>query len=514
MSIVLTQAERIAISRRMVKIPIESSGFDDSVVVVTANEAIYKSVDDGNKKFFDHWNDVFGQYDDELAILGSAASDRFVEADFNDGVSIEFAGNYFYPVRGVPGSPEDADTINTYLIPLITSVVSGVAYDWRGVIPATLSGGEDQTVRDFHALLDICYTGIDIGVANSTIPAPSPGNDYAGGATLKITAADTPLAALGGYIIVDDTLNAAGYVVQITGGTMTGTLSVRAVCGSGTCRAGTAVIVRQELGFWSNAERNDLPNATPHKHVAAAVSAYSISEGEASGTWDLELDAEDAVIVTNEDDRATQAAENLAARANIVTTKAAITAWDALPNTDAGGLSKFNNAGITAMIAASAARITQLTSRLAQITAAAGTLVDDGDGTYSGTPGYVYNRYDLLDKRINRQYGSLRRYYNQSKTKAFMQNLSDANTTLECYYETVMVTSRLSEDADGTSQIYVDDTTGFSLGAVCYVYDELIGAELSGLILGINPADGAVQLSFDVPITYTRDGLARLYVIL
>lgn len=514
MSIVLTQAERIAVSRRMVKIPIESGGFDDGIVNMAANEAIFASVDAGNKKFFDHWNTLFNAYFVELIAFGVTAPDTITEANFNDGAGIEFATNLFYPVQISP--PEPTLTLNQNLAPLLNpTTATPTTYDFAPV-PSTWSavvsgaGGESDIASDLAALCQICLSGIDVGVADTYIPA-SPFNDYSGETHLHIFASDTPV---GSYVIVSDNVGGGGYVVAVTGATVSNVTPVRPVCGSGTCVAGASTIVRQQATFWSNAERNNLATATPYTVVASSVYNYMIVAGVTSGPWDLKLDAEIVGLVANDDRRIPQKTEISSALAAINAPKAAIAAWTAFTNTDGGGNSKFNDTALTAFSSAAAARTIKISSRISEIVNAAGTLVAGSGGTFSGTPGFVYNRFDLLDKRINRQYGSLRRYYNQIKSRSFMQNLSDTNSTLLGYYETVMVASKFATNATGGSLIKIVDTAGFFPGDVCYVYDEIVGIELSGIIVGVNPADGSVQLSFDVPDTYLRENLSRLYKIL
>ena len=509
MPITLTQAERIAISRRMIKIPLEVSAYDDAVTSMDTNASIYEDVDDGNREFFNHWNTLFHSYNTELTLLGVPASDELAETNFNNGTTIEFAGNYFYPITTAPG---DGTTINSWLIPLITPNLAGITYDWRGKTIALSDAGEKQITDDLYAICQICINGINSGTANTTCSVA-----YSGGTTLNLTSAAG--ITVGKYLLINDVApSVAGYLVRVESIATAPALTVRVVCGSGTCRvAPNGAVVVNQATFWSDANRKNLTTAATYAAAANVIYTFmttAVTGYITGGRWDLKLAAESAALTTNYDSRSQQAIDNAAAIVNNLTPPTATATWTALPNTDAGGNSKFNNAGLTAFAAAVTARQAIMATRLTQIAAAAGTLVDNGDGTYSGTDGYVYNRYAWLDARINRQYGSLRRYYNQLKSRGYMQNFSDNNAMLLAGYETVMVATRLSADATGSSVVLVDDTTGFDLGSICYVYDELIGVELTGLILGVSPSDGAVQLSFDVSSTYTRDGLARLYRML
>lgn len=502
MPIVLNQDERVAASRRQVKIPIENWGFDDGIVSMNKNALIYQQVDNANKKFFAHWNNLFNQYSDELTALSGEVPYKFTETDLDNGAR-ELAGNYFYPLY-------PSTTINSGLTPLIHPNISpGVDPYWDGTPASTASLFEQQTVNDIHTICGICIYGIVVGSANTYLDA-----NYSGGTSLTLHDANIPTNGV--YIIVDEPMS-GGYVLEVISGAGTVNLTVRKVLGNGTCNSGigNSTVVINDAGFWSNAERDQIVMATPYNFTATEVYYFMNATAEVGGTWDNFLDQQKICLLANDDSRTAQKAQIATAINNITVAKAAIIAWDSVPVSSPpapSGGSRFNNTAISALSIAAAARTTIISTRISEITAAAGSLTGTGD-SYSGTSGFVYNRYDLLNKRINRQTGSLRRYYNQIKSISYMSNMSSNNTDLLDYYSTILVTSRLSKDSDGSNMVYVDSAAGFIIGSPCYVVDEE-NTEISCLIEGVNLTDNTIRISVDIPTTYLKDNLARIYMVL
>lgn len=496
MAITLTSDERIALSRRLVKIPIEDIAFSTAKDNADSSQIIYQNVDDGNKEFFDFYSGIANQYDSEAAAIDGGTRATFDETDVQDS-AVQADPNLFFPVSA---------PFNLFLNPYIVDEVNGVT-------TSTSTTGERTTItlaasaaspsgNGILQIEDILVNGFNYGTGTDTLAVA-----YSSGGTAIETTA--PLgASVGQYLYLRDASKSCILVVTAVAGV---DITVYPL----TTFAGTIAIgstISQAFAGFSAATRRSLSSGAPIQSILDALTTTgSNSLITKVLTWETDLNTELTALTANEDTRTTQTAQIAAAIASVNTALTAINTWQALSNTGAGG--KFDDAPLAALISAANTRYTYTTTRLSQISTAVGSVVDNLDGTYTyGTiaTDIYYQRYRWLDIRINRALGSLTRSVNSARGANSIQALIDNNDFLYTAYQTVIVATRFADDSTGTNQAEVDNATIFSTGDSCYVVSETVG-ELAVVIQDI--ASSILTFNIDIPVGYLKTDLSRIYKI-
>lgn len=504
MSIVLTQADRIAVSRRIIKIDIENGGFNSGITAIDINAAIYLSVDTANAKFSAHWLNVCSRYLKELEYLNGDVRNTIVDADIINAAT-EAAGNLFFPVITAPPTP--GITVNPYLIPQINNNVDGT-------VTSTNANFEDIRHPTALELIGVMKYGfVPIGAADTDTLTTAYG---VGDNHIHINTANF---SNGDYLIGESGVNGAVLAVESgpVGGAPPYQYTVREISITGPLLIG-ATLTNNFAGGFSDLERQNLAGS-PYDIVLNSLAddikgniCSVAGGGYADNLYDL-INAGYGEVTLNDDFRTVQMAQNVISRSALADIIAIVNTWEALADTGASG--KFIDSKITTLRNGLNHRYAHVGDRLLEIPIALGTVVDDGDGTYSGTDGALYQQYRWLDARANRQYGSYRKYFNQLRTSQLMGNLVTANTDTLADYNTVMEASRFTADSDGSNVIYVEDASLFSPGDPAYVIDEQsTTTELAVTVLGTNLSENSVTISPAAPEGLLKDQLARLYKVI
>lgn len=495
MAITLTQDERIAASRRIVKIPTENASFTSAQTNATASSTIYGQVDNVNKEFFDFYAGIVANYEGEYLEVTSIAKKTFDESDIVASANREDP-NLFYP---------RSDPFNYFLIPMITDEVNGVSDGSTNTKENNLINSDpiDGTGIGINQIIDILVNGFNYGAGTETL-----GATYSSGATLVVTAAPT-VVSVGDYILISDASHAAlaqataidGVnitVIPIT--TFTGTISL------------LGTVARAFTGF-SQAVRQSLSTTAANQFILDSLTT--------SGTnalinkilaWETSISNQLTYLGNNDDDRSTQVTQIGSATTVANTAATAINTWQALSNTGVGG--KFDNSPINTINTAANTKATAGLTRKTQIETALGSVVDNSDGTYTygtASDAIYYQRYQWLDTRIDRAFGSLIRKLKAEKGASTLQSYIDNNNFLLNNYETVVVATLFSDDSSGVDSITVDDPSIFSTGDNVYVTSETKD-EFVVVIQDI--AGDVLKLNIDIPIGYNRSDLARIYKVL
>ena len=498
MPIILSQADRIAVSRRLVKIPVENAAYTTAKNNSDAAQLIYQQVDDANSDFSDFYLAIADNYDGEYTAITGDVKATFSDADIIDSAYQEDP-NIFFPVSA---------PFNYFLIPMIGDEVNGVTtgldQDSEGLSldnpPSALSPSGNGILQ----IIDILTNGFNDAAGSETLDA-----GYTSGGT-SIQTVGTLSTAAGEMLLVTGGGTACILVVNSVAGTTINVYPLTTF--SGTIGAGGTV--GKVFPAFSGADRRSL---------TASVGAYQdildclTTTGSNSlitkvTNWENSVVNQLTYLGDNEDDRATQISQIATATTNCNTAQTAINTWQALSNTGVGG--KFDDTPLANLLSAANTKIAANTTRAAQITTAVGSVIDNGDGTYTfGTSeeDIYYRRYQWVDVRINRALGSLIRAINSGRGSTNLQALIDNGEFLYSEYSVIMTAAAFVNDADGTNKVELEDASIFARGDSAYVVCE-VEDELPVTIQDV--AGNILTLDIDIPIEYTSEELVRIYKIL
>lgn len=493
--IILSQDDRIAISRRLIKIPIENAAYLTAKANSDAAQAIYQKVDDANSDFSDFYIGIADNYDGEYQAVSGNIPATFDDSDIEDS-AYQIDPNIFFPV---------STPFNFFLIPKITDEVNGTATgvdnlsDAQAInCPPSVSSPSGNGLIQ---LIDILVNGFDYGASSETLDVL-----YASGGTSITTVG--PLSTSAGEILL------VGSTCLLVVNSVAGnTINVYPLTTfSGSVSAGASVN-KVFPGFSASNRRSLVASVGAYQSILDCLTTTgSNSIIQRVLDWESSVVDQLAFLSANEEDRAAQIAQIATAVTTNNTAQTAINTWQTLSNTGTGG--KFDDTPINILLSAANTKDTFNTTRATQIQTALGSVIDNADGTYDygiTEEDIYYRRYQWVDVRINRALGSLIRAINSMRGSTNLQSLIDNGEFLYAEYSTVMTASALVEEPDGTNQIVVEDGSIFSRGDSCYVICEVTD-ELAVTVQDI--AGNTLTLDIDIPIEYTTDELARIYKVL
>lgn len=496
--IVFNADDRKAVSRRLVKIPVENTAFAQAQTNTLADADIYLKVDHANKDYYDFYQGIVTAYETERASIDGVNAGEFNETDIHNSAA-QTTGNYFFPTTA---------PFNTFLIPKIIARVNGGS-------ATTLTPNETTKLSNPAAavspssngitqIISILRTGFNDGAgADTTSAIYNPGD-----LTVTLNAAIVGLVA-GNRILVQGAAHSFIAVVISVGGAGT-ILNIYPITAPTVAIPGGASVSRVFGGF-TQAERQALVASTAaQQDILDALTFVGLNSlSTLVANWKSLLVTELAQLNLNQDSRAPQLATIATAKVNVNTAITAINVWQALPGIAVGG--RYDNGPLTALSNAITVRQGQFAGRVAEIVGALGSVVDNGDGTFTfGTSNtdIYYKRYQYLNTRINRAFGSLTRAVKLQNSNNSLQDFVDNNDFLLATYLQNMTASQFSKDADGMNKININDASGFSSSDSIYVISET-QPELSGVI--INISGNIITLNFDVPVGYNKLDLARIF---
>lgn len=510
MPIVLTADDRRAISRRLVKLSTEISIFDETIANADDTKNAYDKVDTSNAQFLIYWRDIADAYLEERRWMTGENYDTFTNSDITN-LTTNWPTdptNKFFPSG------------YNYLIPEVNVYTAGQFVDYA-------SNCEDYHYHTWYRLFEVLRYGFRSNDPAVTSPTISSASTYNGGSTLEVSDASEILqrqiiylqgshSAVGGYYLL--------YVHSINIATNELTVVPMAQSGSTIIDASGAITI-SSAPIWTDVQRQNLAGSGIETPLALLIINYlTTSLVNPTGGYRICLDSQTAAINSNEDTRTSPAARLLANKNNIVTFLAGYALWAALPNTGVG--CKYTNAGMAIFNPYLAARQIELYARainpLNELLTDMG-LVTPGTsglmGTFTAVEGAVAYKYQWLDRRFNKVYGSYAQQDNMNITKVVMDQQKSNAEGAKSNYETVIRAVPLSANPNGSKSVYIDDITGWSVGDHVYITDDYITSrtpsityqsELPAVILGIY-RDGRIDLDIEVPSTYTTSYLVRLY---
>lgn len=150
--------------------------------------------------------------------------------------------------------------------------------------------------------------------------------------------------------------------------------------------------------------------------------------------------------------------------------------------------------------------------RSSEIGAALGTVVDNGNGTYSGSVGDIHmERYQWIEARLHRAWGTAIEEQSLSQSSSIMQSRLDGLSAVLADYEPYMEAQPFMKDGDGTRELEIKDTSTFSIGDAVYLLDDAT-SEVQQTVVG--KEESTLYLSDIVSAMFEVRRNARIYKIL
>lgn len=524
MAFTLTSEDRIAMSRRLVKVSNEVEFFNGAKTNTTGDVATLTQTDNMNKVFMDFFNGVAASYEAEKRAMNGTVALTFDESDIIDSAK-DLHTSLFFPLdpSGTPNNPNlIPGTLDTDSPP---DGVSNVIIDEINGGTASTDSYYEQNLINFPPvgavnsgdgiaqIIDILTTGF----TPSSVASTTLSSSYIAGSGAMVVSSGANIAN-GDYVIAKGTgTGVAGlFLVKAGGGTTNLTVyeivtpNVNIVVPVFPTPNNT--IVTNSFSGFSNSDRNTGTTGSDLQNVLTGLTTTGASCMITKVlAWEAKVDDENSAIAGNEEDRSAQTTQLTSATTNNTVTKNVIDVWQALSNTGASG--KFVDASLNTVDTHLTSRISTVATRLSQITTALGTVTDNTDGTvaYSDATAIYPKRYNSVNYRINRSIGSLKKKLSLGKNSNLLDSMVDVLSTSQADYSGRMLATKLSSNADGTAQIKVEDATGFALDDTIYIASET-APEITGTIRFINGKD--IVLSFKVGVEYLLADLARMYKVL
>lgn len=500
MPISFTPAERLAITRRQIRIDLENAGFTTSINSFNSQQVQLLAVDGSNTKFYGYYNDIAQAYEAEARLWNGLIPDTYLNGDIDAAAQNPTIDPFF------PSSPLPAYVRNIPLILDGTHTNNKV----KGYFHTTGTDARyEQNILTntsvYDGLTEMIFrlsNGITGGTNSTTTTTTSIPSGVIVSLTLSVVSS-TGFAATELLYINNGAASGIYKIISTTGG-ITPTITVSSVVHSLT-GISTGTIKNTVVAF-TGTERQNLTSATYQEILTNITNRINALITE----WEGKIDSQIALV--NGDDRSPQNTQITAALADVANTKVIIDAWQALSNTGVSG--KYVAASIAPISAEITARQTFMGTRITQITTALGgtsldALFQTGATYGTNSPNNPYfNRYKWLNFRINRASGSLRRYYSANQAKDAVTQLLADNTTIKGEYDSYFLTKAVVFN-DGSDILHLKDLTGLSNGNLLTVVSET-QPEISRTIV---QTMGTTQVKLDAPVptTYKTEDIARVF---
>lgn len=259
-----------------------------------------------------------------------------------------------------------------------------------------------------------------------------------------------------------------------------------------------AATVTEDISGFSNVDRNSLSGGRILTETAEYIKNLVIS-------WDNDI-VNQLTALNSQQDPDRQDQKN-AAIADAQNAQSVIAAWQALPDTGVtGDDSKFTDNNLATLTAEINDRDAFRITRLAQISAALGSVGQDEEGIVSGQ-GLYRDRFERISLQINRADGPLFQYYAADSAKKNQKQQVQNAKQKERAFSSGIHMAMLTENATGTNKIKVESVSNFS------VSDRVVitGVGLKNIVADINNINGLeIELSKTIPLIYTTDGKSSM----
>jgi len=176
------------------------------------------------------------------------------------------------------------------------------------------------------------------------------------------------------------------------------------------------------------------------------------------------------------------------------------------------GATKYRAAELQPLKDEITARQAFITTRVAQIVSYLGSVTQDlNTGEIVSADGLYGNRFRFIDMRLNLIGGSLAKTRGFEQGKDAQDRFKQSNANAAAAYASVMVATAFRAPGAGTATIHVIDATGFSVSDTVFI----VADKQSEISTTIQSIDGnRIVLTKNIPKKYRENEGARLYKIL
>lgn len=472
----------LAITRRMVKIPRENAGLQLSINASTSAATNLLQVDNANAQFWNEYHTIATSYETEALNINGTTSPTYNSTDVDNSAKVA-DGNIFFPYPDAP--------LYQNMVPKVIAKSKGF-FNPGAVNPLN----ETDLIVALTSYINYLDTGTAAGSTQSstgTYPGVLVTN-------IQMNVGDCYLQSggySGRYHIVSSTLNGGTYDNVLTS-VFPSTVSL------------SNPTIYQSVAAFTPTERQTLVSATFQEYLTNLTNAISSSVT----SWQSYLNNQYNALNVNTDNRTTPKSNNLLAKSAAAAALIIVNSWLSLSNTGVNG--RFIALNLAPISALMVTRTSSFATRISQITTALGVdnscLTQSGETYASSDPtSPYYKRQSWLDKRINRVYGSLSRYYASLNAGQSATTLQTNNTDLMNEYSSYFVTKAMVAN-DGSNILQLSDNTNLSISDTVHIVSETLPTINATILAKYGTTQ--VKISVAIPVTYTVDDIARLYKVL
>lgn len=457
----LTQSDRIAISKKIVGIPLSNASADRTSDELEKAKAEFEPQDVANASLISDQNILINAYQLELNRYDGNARNELVEQDFLDSIN-RVKNNPFFPndpQLPLPGLPNG---IWVNFIPFANTKAIGKQFDATYAVTtkeqdllddilsaiATVESFSVQTRSTGQACLEPGSCSLPIYdnevdcEANSGTWTPSMGPDEID---------DLPAMQAAGVALID--------AVQAWEDFINGTYAVIPTTDTEPTRASQ-----------NDDSRSDITNTIAQIDTWQALQTYDITHGQ--------------------------------------TTCAGFNTFDV----NTLNQTKFRSDSILILTNEITARIAFIVLRSGQINTDLGTVVQNtSTGSISSVTGFYGTRFRFIDLRLNAIAGSLTRLKGIERGQEAQGKLKEANDNAEIAYDAIMKAVSFRSPGTNTKSIHLLNTADFSVGNAVYIVSDTQN-EISATIESID--GNRIVLDKVIPEKYRHNEYARLYKVL
>lgn len=454
----LSQDDRIAISKKIVNIPLENQTADTTKAQLAAVKAEAEAQDNANKAIIGERNTLINAYQLEFNRYDGNLRTTLSEQDFQDSVG-RIKGNAFFP----------ADTDVTTLPGIPTGVWTNLtAYSQTKVIGKKSDGTYDSTQYE-QELIDAVNDAIAAVEAFDVVEQSTGEQCIEGTCSLpiydnQIDCVDnagvwTPGIVINTYQDMQDAGQALIDAVQAWEDFLNGTKAVVPTTDTNGTRAAQ-----------NTASIADIDNAISEIDSWQAFPDYDTGHGQVTCIGFYAVD----VNTLNQ--------------------------------------TKFRADSLQILKDEITAREAFITNRISELETNLGSVTQDySNGEVSAATGLYGARYRFIDMRVNALSGSLAKLKGIENGEAAQDAMKSANDNAAAAYDSLMKATAFRAPGTNTNSIHVLDPSAFSVSDSVYIISDT-QQEISATITDID--NNRIVLDTKIPEKYRTSEFARLYKVL
>lgn len=450
----LSQEDRIAISKKIVAVPLENQTLEGIKATLLLEKGDLLKKDNANKSLIDDLNPKINGYQLELANYDGNARTEYLEQDLIDSVN-RVSGNFYFPNNNVP----------------TPSIPSGV---WKNFGPFLLSKALGKTYAEIY----------------TSTPKES---DYISIIQSTITQIEalTAIQRVTGLHCISAHCSLPQYTDQVTcelnGGVWTSSDSIE----SNAVMQGYSTTVINNINSLKN-----LLTATYNLIITNDTSHTSENQ-------QAKDDITSSLTIIN----------NWLSVVSFNTSHGQTTCFGFNSyNADLLAPTKYHATTLNLLKNELVRRSSYVSTRVSQLQSYLGTVTQDlSTGNILTATGLYGKRARFIDLRINTMSGTLSNYLSSDQAINVQNIMITNNNNMLAAYNEIMVATLFRAHSGGTALINLMATTGLNVGDSVYVVSDT-AEEISATILAKN--DNSITINKIIPTKYTKYTFSRVYKLL